>query len=212
MKKSAARVLARERGEKLYAPENPCAKGHTLRRVLDGTCVECKREAERIRVAANRKKYNARKKQERATKLPLLAEKMRVARANESAEQKTARLEKAKINQRVWRKNNPGHAGLRAAKKLYKQNNPGKVRADTVKRRLTKIQRTPKWLTADDHWIIEQAYELAALRTKMFGFAWHVDHIVPLQGKFVSGLHTPYNLQVIPGVDNVRKANTFEVT
>jgi hypothetical protein len=212
VKKSAARVVAREQGEKFYVPENSCAKGHALRRVSDGTCVECKKEAERIRVAADRKKYNDRKKQERKGKLYALAEKMRVARANESTEQRTVRLEKAKIKQRVWRKNNPKHAGMQAAKKLYKQKNPGKVRADTVKRRATKIQRTPVWLTQDDHWMVEQAYELAALRAKLFGFSWHVDHIIPLQGKLVSGLHTPYNLQVIPGTENVRKANKFEVT
>ena len=59
-------------------------------------------------------------------------------------------------------------------------------------------------------WSRQEAYELAALRSKMFGFSWHVDHVLPLQGKLVSGLHTPYNLQVIPWVDNVRKANKFE--
>jgi hypothetical protein len=88
--------------------------------------------------------------------------------------------------------------------------NPVKVftysRASHTKRRM----RLPKWLTADDRWMIEQAYELAALRAKLFGFAWHVDHVIPLQGKLVSGLHTPYNLQVIPGVENVRKSNKFE--
>jgi hypothetical protein len=59
--------------------------------------------------------------------------------------------------------------------------------------------------------MMEQAYELAALRTRMFGFAWHVDHIIPLQGKIVSGLHTPYNLRVIPGVENVRKGAQYVV-
>jgi len=46
----------------------------------------------------------------------------------------------------------------------------------------------------------------------MFGFSWHVDHIIPLQGKTVSGFHTPQNLRVIPGVDNLRKNNRYEVT
>jgi hypothetical protein len=77
------------------------------------------------------------------------------------------------------------------------------------KREAAKLMRTPAWLTDDDLWMMEQAYELAALRTQMFGFPWHVDHIIPLQGKTVSGLHVPTNLQVIPGAENVRKSNSW---
>ena len=97
------------------------------------------------------------------------------------------------------------------ARKWEKQN-PVKVRAKTRLMRAKRKARCPAWLTPDDHWMIQQAYELAALRTKLFGFAWHVDHEIPLQGKLVSGLHVPQNLQVIPGAENVRKANRFEVT
>lgn len=83
--------------------------------------------------------------------------------------------------------------------------------ANQAKRRSAKLQRTPAWLSSDDMWFIREAYELAQLRTRQFGFAWHVDHIFPLQGKFVSGLHVPSNLQVIPGRDNIAKNNAFEI-
>jgi len=164
---------------------------------------------ENARVAADREKYNARKVKERSSKKAELAAEMRRRRAQETLEQRAARLEKAKMAQRAWRAENSGRGSIAVAKKAYKQRNPGKVRADTVRRRTAQLQRTPGWLAPDDFWMMEQAYELAALRTKMFGFVWHVDHVVPLQGKRVSGLHVPTNLQVIPGVENVSKANKW---
>jgi len=209
MKKSIARIVAREKGERVYTPETPCARGHTLRRTSDGTCPECRLIAERARNAANRETYNARKKRERQEHLPELAAKMRTRRAQEPAEIKRVRLERAKVKQREWRAKNPQHAGARAAKRVYKQNNVGKVNADTAKRRTAKMQRTPAWLTPDDLWMIEQAYEIAALRTKVLGVQFHVDHVLPLQGQYVSGLHVPTNLQVIPWRDNVAKANKY---
>jgi hypothetical protein len=59
--------------------------------------------------------------------------------------------------------------------------------------------------------MIKEVYELAQIRTKHFGFPWHVDHIVPIQGKLVSGLHVIENLQVIPGIENIKKKNKFEI-
>lgn len=96
----------------------------------------------------------------------------------------------------------------------YKQmrlKQPEKVNAKENKRKAAKLQRIPCWLTPDDFWMIEQAYDICALRTKMTGIEWHVDHIIPLQGKLVSGLHMPYNLQVIPASINTSKGNKFEV-
>lgn len=132
-------------------------------------------------------------------------------------------LAKKRETQALYVKNNPGkvaetkkatmqkHRIARNAEKAaWRRKNAPKVLALTRKRQAAKLQRTPKWLTDDDLWMVEQAYELAVQRTKLFGFAWHVDHIVPLQGKTASGLHTPVNLQVIPWVENLRKGNRLE--
>jgi hypothetical protein len=103
---------------------------------------------------------------------------------------------------------NRANAADRAAYlSAYQKSNAGKVRFWAMNRHTAKLQRTPAWLTKDDLWIIQQAYELAALRTRLFGVPWHVDHVLPLQGKTVSGLHVPTNLQVILGVENARKGN-----
>ena len=118
--------------------------------------------------------------------------------------------EKGKIVEQAYAQSEAGKQTRKLAIQKYEQGS-GKSQkvARTIFRRLAKLQRTPAWLTETDHWMIGQAYELAALRSKMTGFAWHVDHVVPLQGKTVSGLHTPYNLQVIPAAVNISKSNTF---
>jgi hypothetical protein len=96
--------------------------------------------------------------------------------------------------------------------KNWKLKNPSKVAAMDAKRRAAIILRTPVWFTNDDQWMVEEAYELARIRTQIFKFPWHVDHIVPLQGKLVSGLHLPHNLRVIPGLENLQKSNCFVIS
>ena len=51
---------------------------------------------------------------------------------------------------------------------------------------------------------------LATILTKSTGYEWQVDHIIPLQGKNVSGLHVPENLQVIERSMNSKKRNKYE--
>ena len=131
--------------------------------------------------------------------------------------------EELKAHQKEWRQKNKEKLYANAEKwrvankdkqKEYarksRTNNSARVNAANNKRRADKLNRTPKWLTKDDLWLIKEAYELSALRTKLFGFKWHVDHIIPLKGKTVSGLHVPNNLQVIEGKLNIMKNNKFE--
>ena len=91
-------------------------------------------------------------------------------------------------------------------KKLY----PSKVNALSKKRKAGKKQRTPAWLTDIDFERMETQYKLAYYLTKLTGTKYHVDHIVPLHGKNVSGLHTPTNLQVIPAILNLKKGVSFQ--
>jgi hypothetical protein len=92
---------------------------------------------------------------------------------------------------------------------VYAKLNPHVALASTRKRQTSKIQRTPTWLGVDDFWIIKEAYALAKLRERVVGGKWHVDHIVPLQGGNVSGLHVPWNIQVIPAELNLQKRNRW---
>jgi hypothetical protein len=160
-------------------------------------CKKCVSEYNRAYRAANKDRISAQKK---AWKLKnaehVKAKDIAYASANQD--------KKAAARKR-WKEKN--RALDRESKAKYRKANKGKVQAWGVKRRVAQLNRTPSWLTSDDLWMMSQAYELAALRTNMFGFSWHVDHILPLQGKVVSGLHVPLNLQVIPWVDNVRKGN-----
>ena len=185
-----------------------CAKHPELEglRRVSGACVECSKEHLRSSRASNPERTKSQKRKDHL-KMMAKPEMVQKKRKRDFQYRKENR-DSCRAAIVAWSVKNPEKVKLYAKK--TKSLNSGRTLAHTVKRRLAKINRTPKWLTTDDHWMIEQAYELAAQRTKMFGFAWHVDHILPLQGRLVSGFHTPYNLQVIPGVDNLRKSNKFE--
>lgn len=119
-----------------------------------------------------------------------------------------ANPEQARERKRAWKKRNPENQKMHV--NIWKEKNPHKLNSYNGKRRAAKLLRTPKWLTVDDLFIIEEAYHLAKLRTELTGIPWHVDHILPLQGRKVSGLHVPSNIQVIPAKENLKKSNRHD--
>jgi hypothetical protein len=181
-----ARYEAMQQGLKHYVAEKPCKRGHfSLRITNTGTCIECRRikETERYYVNPNKTKANTRRKY--YAHREKIVEKARISRATESPEKRAARLEQAKLKARVWRANNPKHhnALTTAHKKVVKQ-------------------RTPAWANLQK---IVEFY-------KNCPEGYQVDHIIPLRGKKVSGLHVVENLQYLTAKENRNKSNYYEVS
>lgn len=98
-----------------------------------------------------------------------------------------------------WNINNPDK--VREIRRKLRQENPQKYRAEVSARRRKVRQNTPPWAKRKD---LVAFYEACPE-----GF--HVDHIIPLRGKRVSGLHVINNLQYLPARENLRKFNHYEI-
>jgi hypothetical protein len=181
-----ARYEAMQQGLKHYTSNKPCKRGHVVLRITaEGTCTECKRIKETERYYANPDKSKAATHRKYYANQEKIVEKARISRATESPEKRAARLEQAKLKARDWRANNPKHhlALTTAHKKSIKQ-------------------RTPSWANLQK---IVEFY-------KNCPEGYQVDHIIPLRGKKVSGLHIVENLQYLTAKENRNKSNYYEVS
>ena len=119
-----------------------------------------------------------------------------------------ANSDRVAASRQRWYEKNKEKAFEQARK--YAAENPAWKAAHCAKRRSRKLRACPLWLTQEQLNEIEQFYQQAKTLFKETGIPHHVDHIVPLQGKSVSGLHVPWNLQVITASANSKKSNHFE--
>jgi hypothetical protein len=76
-------------------------------------------------------------------------------------------------------------------------------------RKVSVKQATPSWLNELQKAAIDQMHWLARDLEITSGYTYQVDHIVPLRGKDVCGLHVPWNLQILPSDINLSKGNRF---
>lgn len=198
MKRAEAKAL----GLKMYTTGKPCKHGHFSERYTStGICRECVKIAGVDKYKNNREtQYASWRKWYEANKKTHHARSRRWQQENP---------EQVKAAAQKWAAENPEKVAAKS--KRYRDKNPDKTTAWAVASVARRDKRVPKWLSSDDKWMLREAYALAKLRTELFGFVWEVDHIIPLRGRLVSGLHVPTNVQVIPKALNRAKRNQYSL-
>lgn len=156
-----------------------------------------------VQVASSKKWYLANTERAKAnSKTWHTANKERVSERSKAWQR--ANREKVNTNYRAWYAANPEKA--RAASQKWCRAHPEKCAANTRARKAAKLNRTPEWASMLE---ILEYYKEAARLTREMGIQYAVDHIVPLQGRNVSGLHVANNLQVITASENSSKGNWY---
>jgi 5-methylcytosine-specific restriction endonuclease McrA len=182
------RAEAKATGATHYFTGEPCKHGHIAPRKTKGACVECLK-VEWAQAAETRaeyfREYN-RKDEVRDKKHDWYLE-------NRKQVIQTAATRPAAV--------------LREYRNAWKEANKVQVRADTKARRRKHRDATPPWLTRKQKSEIRQLYQIAITMTQTTGEQYVVDHIVPLRGEAVCGLHVPWNLRVITQEENLKKSN-----
>jgi len=184
MEYPSTRAEAKATGATHYFTGLPCTRGHIALRKTKGVCVECMKQ--------DWVADNARRKDLPKSEASKAAGRRYYERNAELVKERAAQREKQKKNayQRVWA-----------------QRNKPTVRLNTNVRRKRHRQATPKWLSSEQRAQIRALYQAAAALTKGTGVPHEIDHVVPLAGDNVCGLHVPWNLQVVPMPLNRRKSN-----
>lgn len=185
-----------------YFTGRECSKGHVSeRRVDNGHCVSCIREKDRARSdyfaewrRSNKDKSCAYSAAYRERNPEVGAEYMRKMRS--------AFRDKMLADER--RRYDEHREKFAEKNRRYRTLRPDVFAHHSAKRRADILTQTPAWANLD---AIQALYERAALLTKETGIQYVVDHIIPLRGRVVCGLHVENNLRVITWTENSKKAN-----
>lgn len=179
---AASRAEAKAAGSTRYFTGQACPRGHVALRITrSGGCAECDKAYNSAWKKRNPKKH---------------------ARINR--EWRAANLDAVRASERACAARQPIEA-KRKRSRQFAARHPERVYANTARQRAKRFSRVPAWAEHDK---IRTVYRQAA-KLSSTGSQHHVDHVFPLQGKLVSGLHVHTNLRVLPGALNVRKANKF---
>lgn len=210
LKIAAIKQAARERGDTKYFTGKPCKNGHVAeRRLSDNHCVVCvydktKKRYENPEYAAKKKAIAREKYAADAEHRAILNERARRYR-EENRDEHLARRREREL-ERYYTEPDYREKRLRDNRE-WADSNPEKMRMYSGNWRAARRQASPPWLTPEMLLEIEKIYREAIIREMETGEPHAVDHIVPLQGELVCGLHVPWNLRVITRFENGSKQN-----
>jgi 5-methylcytosine-specific restriction endonuclease McrA len=188
----STRAEAKKTGSKYYFTGQPCKHGHIAPRKTKGACVECLK-VEWAQANVTRADYFA---------------KYNKSKAGQEAKREYYERNKEAVKARAQAR--PTEEKTRH-KQEYKAANPELYKELVNARRRRFRDATPKWLTAEQKMEIRLKYRLAIELSRKLGVPYAVDHIIPLQGEDVCGLHVPWNMEVITQDENLKKSNKLVV-
>jgi hypothetical protein len=127
---------------------------------------------------------------------------------NYNKQRRAKRAANPEINARQCAESYKKHREARlASMKEYAKKNASWFYSRNAIKRTNLQQIIPKWDVELTQLVVDEADDLKQKRKEVTGFAWHLDHVIPIKGKTVCGLHVYNNFAVIPEIVNRRKKN-----
>ena len=182
------RSEAKAQGATHYFTGEPCKHGHIAPRKTKGACTECLK-VEWAEALTKRAGY--------------YAEYNKSSAGVKAKQEYYARNTEAVKSRAQARPNEEKHFH----RKKHKAANPDLYKELVNVRRRRFRDATPKWLTAEQKLEIRFHYRMAIALSRATKIPHAVDHIIPLQGEDVCGLHVPWNMQVLTQDENLKKSN-----
>lgn len=230
MKVATTREEAISLGLKTFLSGKPCRNGSIAERYTSSRqclCLLCKahreknieqiKEYDRMRYARDRDRklsYQKNYYQENREAVAEYKRRYQVENSIELSAKASARYfanhEEEKEKRRCYYENNMDAVKRRTRE--WALANPDRVKENKQRRRAALADRLPLWYGELDEFIMNEAADLARRREIETGIPWHIDHIYPLLGRKVSGLHCGLNIQVIPAYLNLYKKNRMMMT
>lgn len=183
-----SRAEAKKAGDPFYFSGKPCSNGHITKRHVAGGCYECN--------LTHRRENMRRARIGRP-------EEIKVLKKADYARNREKRMATVK----AYAKKNKTKINASAAD--YRKRNPEVHREISATRRARCRNATPPWLTKAMREEIKAMHREASALKDQFGVRFDIDHVVPLDGRVVCGLHVPWNMRVITHDENSTRSKIF---